>query len=63
MLIDVEGGFPRLLVDNHEPFGFHMRTALPDDNAVRVELSVKNHNEALDLFFQEVERIVRDETS
>ena len=62
VLIDVEGGFPRLLVDNHEPYGFHMHTALPEDNAVRVELSVKNHNEALDEFFREVERIVKDET-
>jgi hypothetical protein len=61
VLIDVEGGFPRLLVDNHEPYGFHMHTALPNDKSVRVELTVKDHNEALDLFFAEVERITENE--
>lgn len=61
VLIDAEGGFTRLLVDNHEPYGFHMHTALPEDSAVRVKLAVKDHGEALDVFFEEVERIVRDE--
>lgn len=60
-LIDSEGGFPRLLVDNHEPYGFHMHTKLPEEKADRVPLSVTNYTDALDLFFQEAERIVGDE--
>lgn len=63
VLIDSEGNFPRLLVDNHEPFGFHMHTQLPEDSGIRVELAVKDHDEALDVFFKEVERIVEDERS
>lgn len=61
VLIDAEGGFPRLLVDNHEPYGFHMHVKLPEEKEVRVSLSVKDHNEALDLFFGEVERIIAHE--
>lgn len=61
VLIDTEGNFPRLLVDNHEPYGFHMHTALPNDHEVRTELSVTDHKAALALFYQEVERIVKDE--
>lgn len=61
VLIDVEGNFPRLLVDNHEPFGFHMHTALPENKDVRVELPVTDHNAALALFCEEVERILKNE--
>lgn len=61
VLVDAENGWPRLLVDNHEPFGFHMHTKLPEDKSHRVKLDVKDHNEALALFVKEVERIVRDE--
>jgi len=34
VLIDTEQEKPRLLVDNHEPFGFHMHAALPLDCVV-----------------------------
>jgi hypothetical protein len=61
VMIDSEGDFPRLLVDNHEPFGFHMHTQLPEDANVRVELSVKDHHEALDIFLREAERISENE--
>ncbi len=63
VMIDVEGNYPRLLVDNHEPYGFHMHTQLPEDASVRVELSVKDHNEALDIFLREAERIAENERS
>lgn len=56
-----EEGYPRLLVDNHEPYGFHMHTCLPEDRDTRVELKVTDHNEALSIFLREVERIVKDE--
>lgn len=61
VMIDTDGGFPRLLVDNHEPFGFHMHTQLPEDSSIRLPLSVKDHNEALEIFMKEAERIIADE--
>lgn len=61
VLIDAERNLPRLLVDNHEPFGFHMHTALPDDKDVRVGLSVVDYNAALAIFYEEVERILENE--
>lgn len=58
VLIDSEGEFARLLVDNHEPFGFHMHTRLPEDHSTREVLPTTDYNEALQIFLQEVERIV-----
>jgi hypothetical protein len=60
VLLHVDG-YPRLLVDNHEPFGFHMHTQLPDDHGVRLELLVIDHDEALNIFLREVERIIANE--
>jgi len=62
VLIDTYGDFPRLLLDNHEPFGFHMHTELPDNHEMRVELTVTDHNTALEIFYKEVERIIKNET-
>lgn len=61
LLKDIELGFARLLVDNHEPFGFHMHTKLPEEKDHRMELDVIDYNEAMALFFEEVERIANDE--
>jgi hypothetical protein len=61
ILIDEERKLPRLLVDNHAPFGFHMHTQLPDDKDVRIKLPVGTHEEALQEFLKEVERIIRNE--
>ncbi len=58
VLIDTDGDFARLLVDNHEPFGFHMHTQLPEDHSIREVLPTKDYNEALQIFLKEVERIV-----
>jgi len=54
-------GCARLLVDNHHPFGFHMHTRLPHDKDHREVLDVLDHNEALDFFMNEVERIIKNE--
>jgi hypothetical protein len=48
-------------VDNHEPFGFHMHTELPEQHETRIQLAVTDHNAALALFYQEIERILKDE--
>lgn len=61
VLVDVEKNQPRLLVDNHEPFGFHMHTELPDDNGVRVEMETEDYLEALKEFNREVRRIIENE--
>lgn len=61
VLKNAEQGFARLLVDNHQPYGFHMHTRLPQDREHREILDVKDHEEALALFFAEVERIIENE--
>jgi len=60
-LQDSEDGAARLLVDNHQPFGFHMHTKLPRDKDHREILDVKDHKEALAFFMTEVERIIKNE--
>ena len=42
VLIDVEQGKPRVLLDNHEPFGFHLHARLPDDPDFRVWLDIED---------------------
>ena len=54
-------GYARLLVDNHQPFGFHMHTRLPLDKDHREVLDVSDHNVALEFFMDEVERIIKNE--
>ena len=61
VLTNAEGGFARLLVDNHEPYGFHMHTKLPHDRDHREVLDVKDHEEALGFFLAEVEGIIKNE--
>jgi hypothetical protein len=59
--IDLEINQPRLLIDNHSPFGFHLHTGLPDDKASRLILDVKDFNEAYEEFLKEVERVLDNE--
>ena len=61
LLKDIELNSARLLVDNHAPYGFHMHTELPGNHESRTELKVSNYMEALDLFFEEVGRILKNE--
>ncbi len=60
-LIDGDRNVPRLVVDNHAPYGFHAHTNLPEDETTRVQLNVSNYLEAYDEFLSETERIIRDE--
>lgn len=50
-----------LLVDNHEPFGFHSHSLSGEGRTVRNPLAVFDYMTALDLFQLEVERIVKNE--
>ena len=61
LLQDVEKKCARLLVDNHAPFGFHLHSRLPDDSDYREPLNVRDHDEALDVFFEEMWKVVRNE--
>jgi hypothetical protein len=58
VLIDVEQGRPRVLLDNHEPFGFHLHARLPDDPEFRVSLDIEDYEEAVRVFFGEVRKVV-----
>lgn len=61
LLLNIAAGHARLLLDNHEPFGFHMHTKLPGDKEYRVPLMVTDYLEAYKLFMDEVERILSNE--
>ena len=61
VLIDTERGVPRLVVDNHAPFGFHVHTRLPEKRDERQILPTTDYVEALDEFWRFVKEIVRDE--
>ena len=61
VLLDIELGFARLLLDNHHPFGFHLHTKLPEDKDHRTPLDVTDYRAALHFFLEEVERIVKNE--
>ncbi len=61
VLIDVVQNAERLLVDNHEPYGFHMHAGLPDEKSLRVKLKTENYLEALKEFNREVWRIIENE--
>ena len=61
-LVDSEGA-THLLVDNHEPFGFHIHTRLPRDKKHRTRIEAINYSEAMDLFFDEVRRIISEDNT
>lgn len=52
VLVDVEQGKPRVLLDNHEPFGFHLHTRLPEDPDFRASLDIVEYEEAISVFFR-----------
>lgn len=60
-LIDVKKGIPRLLIDNHAPFGFHVHTALPSQSNTRRALPTKDYLEALEEFWRLVKEILENE--
>lgn len=62
VLIDVEAGKPRVLLDNHEPHGFHLHTRLPEDHDFRVSLDITDYEEAIRVFFKEVRKVVSNES-
>lgn len=61
VLIDVYKGVPRLVVDNHAPFGFHLHGELPSKKHKREPLQTTDYKEARELFLKEVRRIINEE--
>ena len=60
-LLDVVDKVPRLLIDNHAPFGFHVHTELPKNKQARKPLATRDYQEALDEFWRLVKEIVKNE--
>jgi len=56
-LVERETGVLRVLLDNHEPFGYHLHTKLPEDKDFRVSVDVKSYTEAVRLFFKEARKV------
>ena len=61
VLLDVELNLPRLLLDNHEPFGYHLHTRLPEDKKFRESVEVSGYEDAIRLFIREARKVVEDE--
>lgn len=61
VMVDTVTKSMRLLVDNHEPYGFHMHTKADKRATRRVKLDTTDYQAALALFRSEVERIVENE--
>ena len=60
-LVERETGILRVLLDNHEPFGYHLHTKLPEDKSFRVGVDVKNYIEAIRLFFREARKVYNED--
>ncbi len=61
MLVDTATDSTRLLIDNHEPFGFHVHSELDKGVTNRIRLDATDYQAALRTFRSEVERIVENE--
>ena len=61
-LIDVRKRKPRLVIDNHAPFGFHVHEGLPE-NKSRRKLLTKDYMGALDEFWRLTREILKNEDS
>ena len=61
-LVDMIEAAPRLLIDNHAPFGFHVHAELPKNKKARQVLETKDYLVALDEFWRLVGEILKNET-
>ncbi len=60
VLIDVIKSKPRILVDNHSPYGFHVHTRLPADKTHRLPLATTDYLEALSEFQRYVVEVLAE---
>ena len=61
VLIDVIRKVPRLLLDNHSPYGFHVHEELPKHKEIRRKLEMTDYIEALDEFWRLTKVITNNE--
>lgn len=61
VLLDLELRVPRLLLDNHEPYGYHLHTEMPHDKSHRVPVVVKNFEDAIEFFMKAVRKVIENE--
>ena len=61
-MLDIEKQIIRLLIDNHEPWGYHIHPYLPEDHSVRTRIGAKDYQEAANIFFKEVQKVIKNET-
>lgn len=58
VLLDISRGKPTLILDNHEPYGYHLHSNPTSNHDDRVEIIVEDPFEAIDIFFQRVKEII-----
>jgi hypothetical protein len=61
VLIDAKIRLPRLLIDNHAPWGFHVHEELPHKKDSRRSIHASNYMEAQEEFFRLMKEILKDE--
>lgn len=61
VLLDLDENAPILLLDIHEPYGYHLHTKMQHDKSHRVPLNVKDYIEAIGFFINEIDRVIKNE--
>lgn len=60
VLLDTQTKTVRLVLDNHQPFGYHVHTELPHNKSARLQIDVKNYTEAIRFFFREARKVANE---
>lgn len=61
VLLDTTTKTVRLVLDNHQPFGYHVHTELPHNKNARLQIDVKSYTEAIRFFFREARKVANEE--
>lgn len=59
-LVERASGSLHVLLDNHQPYGYHLHSRLPKDKNFRLSLDVTNYGEAIKLFFSLVRKVTNE---
>ena len=59
-LVERNTGVLHVLLDNHEPYGYHLHSRLPKDKNFRLSLKITHYSEAIKLFFSEVRKVINE---
>jgi len=61
VLLNINLKIARLLLDNHEPYGYHLHTSMAHDKNHRVSVNVNNYEEAIEFFISEAQEVIKNE--